>query len=128
MHFHEQVHNRAVQKAANPSSWSTEEMVTYRAYSLHSYIECDGLDGGIANLEPGVARLSLPALKTLGLTELADELARFLDYFEWVECETPEQTDAHFAFCDQTLRKLEELGLNDIPRILEAHLQQQRLN
>lgn len=124
MQLHKQVHNRALQKASDPNSWSTEEMVTYRAYSLQVYIECDGLDGGLANLEPGVARLSLPVLRTLGLNGLADELGKFLDYFEWAECET----EAHFAFCDETQTKLESLGLNDIPDILEAYLRRELLN
>ena len=65
----------------------------------------------------------MPALNTLGLHELAEEIEKFIGYFERVDNQTQEQIDAYFEFCKGTYEKLISLGLNEIPQRLDIYLQ-----
>lgn len=122
--LHERVYNRAYEKSKVGEPVSFAEDVTLKAYSLHIYVDGDGMDNGIGNMDPERARFALRSLRVLGLESLATELDRFITYFEVTgqREQSPEETAAYFQFCDRTREKIRTLGFDDIPKTLDKYL------
>ncbi len=123
--LHEAVYNRAYAKSSDGESLTEQELVTLNAYALYIYIDGDGMDNGIGNMGADCARLALPALRTLGLDELAHELEVFInnqDSLLYIDEEERPQIDAYFEYCETVKLRLDAFGFESIPARLYEYL------